>query len=198
MWDERYAQPGYAYGTEPNEFLRQVAPKLSVGHTLCLAEGEGRNAVFLAGLGHRVTAVDSSAVGLGKARALASLRAVVLETVQADLAQYSIEPAAWDAVVAIFAHLPGEVRTELLRQAVQGLRPGGGLVLEAYSRAQVDYDTGGPPWEDYLYDLDSLKTNLDGIQWEIARETVREIREGRCHTGPGAVVQVLGWRRGPA
>ena len=85
MWDERYASEDYAYGTEPNDFLREVAPRLPVGKTLCLGEGEGRNAVFLAGLGHRVTALDGSRVGLEKARRLAADRGVAIVLISSDM-----------------------------------------------------------------------------------------------------------------
>src|SRR3954463_9690297 len=92
MWDERYSQPGFAYGTEPNEFLVAAAGRIPAGPVLSLGEGEGRNAAYLAGLGHRVVAVDQSEVGLAKARRLAADRGLTIETVRADLAVFPIEP----------------------------------------------------------------------------------------------------------
>src|SRR5262249_34003907 len=102
MWDERYAEPGFAYGDAPNEFLVSVVGHIPAGPVLCLGEGEGRNAVYLSARGHRVVAVDQSAVGLAKARQLAASRGVAVETVQADLARYAIEPGAWAGIVSIF------------------------------------------------------------------------------------------------
>src|SRR3954468_7368813 len=106
MWDERYSQPGFAYGTEPNEFLAAAAGRIPTGPVLSLGEGEGRNAAFLAGLGHRVRAVNQSEVGLAKARRLAADGGRTIETVCADLAEFPIEPGVWAGVVSIFCHLP--------------------------------------------------------------------------------------------
>src|SRR4051812_38221280 len=109
MWDERYSRPGYAYGTAPNEFLAELAGLIPPGPVLTLGEGEGRNAAFLASLGPGVVAVDQSAVGLAKARRLAADRGLEIETVQADLAAFPIEPGAWAGVVSVFCHLPKQV-----------------------------------------------------------------------------------------
>lgn len=102
MWDERYAGEGFFYGTEPNDFLREHAAELQAGgRVLCLAEGEGRNAVFLAGLSFSVVALDQSAVGLRKALQLAQARGASITTLQANLDSYRIEPGSWDAIVSI-------------------------------------------------------------------------------------------------
>ncbi len=194
MWDERYSEPGFAYGTEPNDFLRERAAQLEPGRTLSLAEGEGRNAVFLAGLGHRVTAVDASAVGLDKARRLAAERGVTMETRVADLAAFDIEPGAWDNIVSIFCHLPPEVRRRLHRAVVAGLRPGGLLLLEAYTPAQIALGTGGPPVPELTMTLDALREELEGLTFLHAIERERDVVEGRYHTGRAAVVQVLARR----
>ncbi|HJL17034.1 MAG TPA: class I SAM-dependent methyltransferase [Sandaracinaceae bacterium LLY-WYZ-13_1] len=193
MWDQRYAEPGFAYGTEPNDYLRERAARLPAGgRVLCLAAGEGRNAVFLAEQGHRVHAVDASRVGLDKAEALAAERGVEISTEVADLARYAVEPASWDGVISIFAHLPPPVRARIHREVVAGLRPGGVLILEAYHPEQLAHGTGGPPTREMLYDLATLRDELDGLALEEAREVEREIVEGRFHTGRGAVVQIVG------
>ena len=194
MWDERYSSAEYAYGTEPNDFLRAVAPRLPVGNTLCLGEGEGRNAVFLAGLGHHVTALDASAVGLEKARNLADARGVSLRTLHVDLSQYTIEPNAWDVIVSVFCHLPPELRSRVHEGVVAGLRPGGKFVLEAYTPGQLSLNTGGPPSAEMMMDLESLKRELAPLKFEHAAELQREVYEGRYHHGPGAVVQILATR----
>ncbi|NQV72317.1 class I SAM-dependent methyltransferase, partial [bacterium] len=110
MWDDRYAADEYVYGTEPNEFLASMTAKLKLGRALCLAEGEGRNAVHLAKAGFEVTAVDSSRVGLQKAEQLAANNEVTIETVHADLAEFEIEPEAWDSIISIFGHVPPDIR----------------------------------------------------------------------------------------
>src|SRR5689334_24223607 len=107
MWDERYSQPGFAYGTEPNEFLAAAAGRIPAGGpVLSLGEGEGRNAAYLAGLGNWVVAVDQSPVGLAMARRLAADRCLSVETVCADLAGYAIVPGARAGIMSIFCHLP--------------------------------------------------------------------------------------------
>lgn len=192
MWDQRYDTELYLYGTEPNGFLVSVADRLpAAAEVLCLAEGEGRNSVYLAGRGHRVLAVDSSAVGLAKAQKLATARKVTLETRVEDLARLEIKPNGWDGIVSIFAHVPSAIRRELHRKVTAGLRPGGLFILEAYTPDQLRHKTGGPPDLDKLMNLDELRRELAGLTIEHGVETEREIVEGTLHTGLGAVVQIL-------
>lgn len=193
-WDERFAAPDYVYGTDPNDFLASVADRIPPGPVLCLAEGEGRNAVFLAQRGHDVTAVDSSRVGLEKARRLAHACGVPLRTVHADLADFAIEPMAWSGIVAIFAHLPPALRARVHAAAARGLAPGGAFVLEAYTPAQLELRTGGPPTRELLMEAGTLRDELRGLDLEVAREVRRDVHEGRLHNGPSATVQVLGFR----
>jgi len=192
MWDERYSSSEYAYGTEPNDFLVAKVGNLPPGKVLCLAEGEGRNAVWLAQQGFEVTAVDASGVGLEKARRLASERSVSIAAIHSDLAHYRIEPAAWDGIVSIFCHLPPPLRVEVHRQVVDGLRPGGVLLLEAYTPRQLEFGTGGPPIAELTMDLDSLRWELTGIELIYAAELERDVHEGRFHFGRASVVQIIG------
>jgi SAM-dependent methyltransferase len=195
-WDRRYAAETYAFGTEPNDFLVEVAPLIPAGRVLCLAEGEGRNAVWLAGQGHEVTAVDASTVGIAKAQALARARGVEIATVTADLSDYTIEPGFWAGIVAIFAHLPPALRRAVHRAAAAGLAPGGVFVLEAFTPAQTAYGTGGPSQPELLYQLVDLRNDLASLEIVLGREIEREILEGVYHTGLSAVVQVLARRSG--
>lgn len=195
MWDERYSQPGFAYGTEPNEFLAASAARIPDGPVLSLGEGEGRNAAFLAGRGHRVVAVDQSPVGLDKAKALAAGRGLAVETVAADLARFPIEPGAWAGIVSVFCHLPRAIRVPLYAAVVEGLRPGGVVVLEAYTPGQLGRGTGGPQDPDMLVTLADLTTELRGLDFVHAEELEREVREGAYHIGVASVVQVIGVRR---
>lgn len=190
-WNERYDTEEFVYGREPNAFLAGVSAMMPPGDVLCLAEGEGRNAVFLARRGHRVLAVDSSAVGLAKAAQLAEEHGVRIETLTADLADLVIEPGRWDAIVSIFCHVPPPIRRTLHRQAVAGLRPGGLFVLEAYTPAQLAFRTGGPPTVELLMTLADLREELAGLEFLQALEIERDVVEGRLHTGRGAVVQIV-------
>ena len=191
MWDERYQGDDYVYGTSANDFLQSQVDRLPMGQILCLAEGEGRNAVFLAERGFDVTAVDQSSVGLAKADKLATERGVDITTVVADLADFHIEPESWGGVVSIFAHMPAEARRHLHREVVSGLRPGGVFLLEAYRPEQLEYGTGGPPTTEMMMDLNGLRIELAGLDFDYATDTVRDIHEGRLHSGQGAVVQVV-------
>ena len=191
MWDQRYASDTYSYGTEPNDFLRYHVDRLPVGNTLCIGEGEGRNAVFLASHGHNVTALDGSKVGLAKAEALAEQKGVHIKTIHADLANYTFETGAWDTIVSIFCHVPQELRKQVHRQIPQALRSGGAFILEAYTPDQLQYGTGGPPAVDMMMDLLSLKQEVTGLEFVHGTELVREIKEGEFHNGKGAVVQTI-------
>ena len=191
MWDERFSEPGFAYGTEPNGFLASVADRIPMGHVLSLAEGEGRNAVYLAGLGYEVTAVDASTVGLAKAERLATERGVSMTTVHADLAEFEIQPDAWQGIVSIFCHLPPVVRAALHERCLRGLAPGGAFVLEGFTPRQLELATGGPKSIELLIGLPALRHELRGLRFEIAREIERSATEGKYHRGKVAVVQVL-------
>ena len=193
-WDTRYAEPEFVYGKEPNDFLASVADRIPPGPVLCLAEGQGRNAVYLATLGHDVTAIDRSAVGLARARELAAERGVRITTLEADLAQYAIAPGAWAGIVAIFMHLPKPLRSRVYREAAAGLRPGGALVIEAYRPEQIALGTGGPKDAALLPSLAELTTEFAGLTIEVAREAERDIAEGTYHLGRSAVVQLLARR----
>ncbi len=194
-WDERYSADELAYGDKPNDFLREEEPRLPAGRALCLAEGQGRNAVYLAEKGRSVTAVDSSAVGMERARALAGERDVTIETVVGDLADYDLGDRQWDLIVSIFAHVPSALRRTLYARAQQALKPGGMILIEAYTPDQHKTSgKGGPPpgEEDKLVTLAALRDELAGLEEVIGREIEREVNEGPWHHGTGAVVQFVG------
>jgi hypothetical protein len=193
-WDQRYAAPEYRYGTEPNTFLKEVAARIPKGPVLCLADGEGRNGVYLAGLRHHVLSVDLSRVGLGKARRLAAERKVTIATLVADLDSFAIAAGAWSGIVSIWAHVLPVTRRRLHRAVVAGLAPGGALVLEAYTPGQQERGTGGPPDPERMMTLAGLGGELTGLRFEIGREVVREVREGDLHQGTSQVVQVLAFK----
>jgi 2-polyprenyl-3-methyl-5-hydroxy-6-metoxy-1,4-benzoquinol methylase len=195
MWNQRFSEPGYAYGTEPNAFVREVADRIPAGPVLCVAEGQGRNAVYLATRGHDVTMVDLAEHGVRKAIELAASKGVHVHAIVADLREHDIARDYWAGVVSVFAHVPHDVRVDLHRRLVAGLRPGGVLVLEAYTPAQIGRGTGGPQTPDLLMTLADLQTELAGLEFEVGRELVREVVEGKYHTGEAAVVQVLARKR---
>ncbi len=192
MWNQRFNQPDYVYGTQPNDFLHAIAANVPHGKLLSLGEGEGRNAVYLATLGYDVTAVDSSDVGLEKARRLAAEKGVKITTITADLGEYQIQPDSWDGIVSIFCHIPSAIRVPLHQAVVRGLKPGGVFVLEAFTPRQLELKTGGPTSPDMLMTLAGLLQELDGLKFIQAVELDRDVVEGKFHTGQAAVVQILG------
>lgn len=194
FWDERYSAEEYAYGREPNDFLRAEAHRIPAGPVLCLAEGQGRNAVFLASLGHDVTAIDFSAEGLRKASQLARERGVSLTLIEADLATFEPPATAYAGVVAIFAHLPPDVRRRVHGWVPRVLAPGGCYVLEAYTPKQLDFGTGGPKDPAMLMTLDGLREELAPLHFDVGREVERDIDEGPFHGGRSATVQVVAVR----
>jgi SAM-dependent methyltransferase len=196
MWDERYAVEEYVYGKLPNDFLVQMVAKLKKGKVLCLAEGEGRNSVYLAQQGFEPTGVDSSRVGLAKAEKLAREHGVEIKTICADLAEFEIEETAWDSIVSVFCHAHQDLRRQLHRDVIAGLKPGGTFLLEAYTPKQLEYGTGGPSSIEHLMNLESLETELEGLEFIHAEELVRDVVEGTFHTGKGSVVQVLARKAG--
>ena len=195
FWNERYRPDAYAYGREPNEFLREQAHRIPAGRVLCLAEGEGRNAVFLAELGYEVTAVDSSAEGLRKAQRLADEQGVKITTVEADLNDYAPPLDAFAGVVAIFAHLPATVRKKVHAWVPQVPQAKGVFILEAYRPEQLTFKTGGPRDATMLMTLEGLQAELAGLQVELGREVEREVHEGAYHTGMSATVQMVALRK---
>ncbi len=191
MWDERYAQEGYLYGTEPNGFLKENFQLIPRGKVLFLAEGEGRNAVFLSKQGYEVSAMDSSSVAMKKARKLAAENTVSITTHVADLNDFDLGKEQWDGIVSIFCHLPPPLRQAVHAKIVNALKKGGVFLAEAYTPEQLKFKTGGPPVKELLVDLSMLRKELKGLRFIHALETERIIHEGKHHFGKGAVVQVV-------
>ncbi|WP_372809014.1 cyclopropane-fatty-acyl-phospholipid synthase family protein [Pontiella sp.] len=192
MWDERYATDEFVYGTEPNDFLKANTDKLKPGNVLCLADGEGRNGVFLAKLGFAVTSVDLSAVALKKARRFAEENGVKIKTVCADLDDFVIEPNHWDNIVSIFCNLPDPLRKKVHAAAADGLTEGGRFLLEAYTVRQLEMPgDGGPPVPELMYSAAMLMQDFQALDIVLAEEVDREIHEGLLHHGLSAVVQLI-------
>ena len=191
MWDERYGSEEYAYGTTPNEFLVEKVSCIPKGEVLSLAEGEGRNAVFLAKQGYSVTAVDASLVGLNKARKLAEENGVAIEFIHADLADYDLGENKWDGIVSIFCPLPSSLRKELYKKVLAGLKRNGVFLLEAYTPDQLRHGTGGGNSADVMQSAETVSLELAGLKFKHLIELERDVREGVYHTGLGSVVQAV-------
>lgn len=195
FWNERYSALDYVYGTEPNDFIRAEGHRIPPGPVLCLAEGEGRNAVFVAALGHPTTAVDLSAAGLRKAAALAAKRGVAVDLVEADLATFEIPPRTYSGIVSVFAHVPPDVRKRVHAKVVRGLVTGGVFLLEAYRPEQIAFGTGGPRDPTLMMTRSDLERDLQGLDLVVLREIERDVHEGSFHGGRSATVQVVAVKR---
>lgn len=190
FWNLRYSENGFAYGTEANDFLRtQTFP--AGAKILCLAEGEGRNAVYLAQQGYEVTAIDMAYEGIEKTRDLAQMKNVSVSTICADLAEYEIEAEHWDGIVIIFGHFPEAVRKCVHRSLYKALKKGGKLVMEAYSKEQLRFKTGGPMDEKMLYSVEEIRDDLAAFEDLEIKQIEREIHEGKYHNGMSSVIQVV-------
>ncbi len=194
MWDEKYNTKDYVYGTEPNEFLAQHVNLLPKGRILSLAEGEGRNAVYLAKQGYSVTAVDSSRVGLDKARQLADENKVDIDFIHSDLEHFDLGEEQWDGIVSIFCHVPPSLRKSLHEKVINALKFHGVLILEAYTPEQLKHGTGGPPVAELMMSANALEQELSGLKFDHLEELERHVQEGIGHSGKGAVVQLVGFK----
>jgi cyclopropane fatty-acyl-phospholipid synthase-like methyltransferase len=197
MWDERYAQDDYVFGTEPAAFLAALTASLQAGQrTLVVADGEGRNSVFLAEHGLDVTATDASPVGIAKARRLAEERGVAVQFELADLLTRKWEPDAYDIVVGIFIQFMGpDDRTNVFGGIQRTLRSGGRLLLHGYRIEQLAYGTGGPPIAENMYTEELLAASFPELETErlVAYDT--EIAEGTGHVGMSALIDYVGHKR---
>lgn len=191
QWDDRYRQPDYFYGTEPNDFLASVAHRIPMGSVLCVADGEGRNSTFLSTLGYEVSSIDISAVGVEKTRQLAEFRNVHVDAHIGDLATFDIGVRKWEGIVSIFCHLPHDLRRDLHRRIVSSLVPGGVVILEAYTPDQIGRGTGGPQLPELLMTASALREEFEELEILHLEELIRDVVEGSGHSGEAAVVQLI-------
>lgn len=191
FWNERYKEQVFAYGMEANDFLQEQTFPLG-SKILCLAEGEGRNGVYLAEQGHDVTCVDYSEEGVRKMAQLAEIKGVQIHPICADLNEFEFKENTWDAIVIIFGHFPEDLRKKVHGQLFKALKDGGKLVMESYHKDQVNYKTGGPMTTTLLYSEEELRSDLSTFHSLKINQTIREVHEGEFHFGNAAVIQVLG------
>lgn len=192
-WDERFSGDVYVYGEEANLFIREAAARFIPprSRVAAYAEGEGRNAVYLARQGHEVTAYDYAQAGLRKTEALAAKNGVRVQTVRADLIEDELPVGQYDAVVMVFGHFPSKDQYRVLDKMFDSVKPGGRLLMEAYEKEQIHLDTGGPRDADWLYSAAEL------LEWSKRRRMKHfftgeaERNEGLFHSGNCCVVQVV-------
>lgn len=191
-WDESFGREDFVYGTDANVFIKDQAERFEPGSKIaCLAEGEGRNAVYLAMLGHEVTAYDISKVGLNKADKLAETNNVSIHTKQINLIDDDLPEDAYDNAILVFGHVHKNDQARLINNMIKTVKKDGLIMFEVYSTAQINYETGGPGKLDYLYDP---QTVLELIKpYEVLHFYYGETErfEGYRHSGLGHVIQVI-------
>ncbi len=196
QWNARFANQDYVFGTEPNAFLVAQAQRLRPGSkVLAVADGEGRNGVWLAEQGHEVTGVDISEAGQAKAARLAAARGVTLTLELADLDAWDWPVAAYDAVVAIFIQFADPpLRQRLFAAMQQAVKPGGLILLQGYRPEQIAYGTGGPRDEANLYTEPMLREAFAGWHIEHLASHDSAISEGAGHSGMSALIDLVARR----
>lgn len=193
IWDERYAMEEYLFGTEPNAFLVSQHHLLHPGMScLAVADGEGRNGVWLAQQGLHVLSVEASSVALDKAQRLAKQRGAALEFELADLEHWEWGVNRFDVVAAIFIQFaPPALRERMFANIKRCLKPGGMLLLQGYTPRQLEYGTGGPSAAENLYTEPLLRSSFSDMEWLHFSEHDDEVREGKGHHGMSALIDLV-------
>lgn len=191
QWDERYARQEYIYGTKPNDFLKEKLSTLKPGRILLPAEGEGRNAVYAASLGWETDAFDQSIEAEKKALQLAGMNKVQINYLIQSLDDWNPEPDQYDCIALIFVHLPEELRKRVHQSAIKALKPGGILVLEAFTVNQLSRNSGGPKMAELLFTSDQLKIDFINTSELEILETQVILDEGPLHQGIAEVLQLI-------
>jgi SAM-dependent methyltransferase len=193
-WEERFATPDYVFGTEPNAFLKAQAGLLpKSGKALAIADGEGRNGVWLAEQGLDVLSVDFSPTALAKAKALARQRGVTVRTMQADIIAWDWPSAEFDVIVGIFFQFVGPPeRARIFAGIRKALKLGGLLLLEGYGPKQLEYKTGGPSELENLYTEELLRAEFAGFSELGVKSYDSMMSEGIRHVGMAALVDLVG------
>ena len=192
-WDKRFSREDYIFGTAPNQFLAAQQPLLKAGQrVLCVADGEGRNSVWLAQQGLAVTAFDISPVGVEKARKLAARAGVTVDYAVADVMGWAWPEAAFDVVAAIFVQFADpELRDFMFECIRRALKPGGLLLVQGYTPRQLAYKTGGPPQVAHLYTPEMMREAWAGFEILQLREHESVVDEGSQHSGMSALIDLV-------
>tara|TARA_B110000483_G_C18197198_1_gene543550 strand:+ start:3005 stop:3601 length:597 start_codon:yes stop_codon:yes gene_type:complete len=195
FWNKRYNEDGFAYGTNPNAFFKEQIDKLKVGNLLLPLEGEGRNAVYAASKGWKVDAVDQSEIGHDKTRKFAKENNVPLKYFLQNIEDFKAPSEYYDAIGLIYAHLPPITREDLHKSIVKTLKLKGIVMLEAFSKKQVNYPSGGPKTEEMLFSVDELKRDFSRLKILSINEKLITLDEGKYHQGKAMVVRLVAQKR---
>jgi SAM-dependent methyltransferase len=194
FWNEKFSRAGYLYGTKPNAYIKEKSVHLPDGSDiLCLAEGEGRNAVYLASCGHKVATLDASDIAIEKQQKLAQQCGHSIYSHLIDLNDWEPEKNTQNAIVMSYLHLPKPLLKKTLKNIETALKPNGLFVGEFFSKDQMNYTSGGPRVIDILYDKVDFETFMQGLSLEVLEleKKIVELDEGVGHQGEASVIRVM-------
>ena len=199
-WDKRYSNDEFAYGEEPNNYLKEQLEKLPPGAVLFPAEGEGRNAVFAARLGWIVSAFDISTEGKSKALQLSTANNVTIDYQVGELQTLNYHKEQFDVIALIYAHFPAEIKSSYHKTLDKYLRKDGQVIFEAFSKKHIDYISknekmGGPREAAMLFSIDEIKSDFPDYEVLELGEKEIELNEGKFHNGKGSVIRFVGRKR---
>jgi 2-polyprenyl-3-methyl-5-hydroxy-6-metoxy-1,4-benzoquinol methylase len=192
FWDKRYLEQEFVYGTEPNQFFKQQIDKLNTGKALFLAEGEGRNAVYAAKVGWEVDAVDFSSSAKDKALTLAERINVKINYEVSDLSDFNFKKNYYDLIVMIFVHLPLDLRKNIYQKSIASLKQNGKMIIEAFSKEQINNSSGGPQSIELLYTENDVLDLVKDLNIELIESRSINLNEGEYHKGKADVIRFVG------
>ena len=200
VWEDRFGKDEFAYGTEPNEFLKTQIDIRTPGNILFAAEGEGRNAVYAARKGWNVSAFDISQEGKKKALKLAKTHHVNLDYQIGFLPELNFTPNQLDAIALIYAHFPADIKSDYHQQLEKLLKPGGIIIFEAFSKNHLEYvkanpNVGGPKDLAMLFSIEEIQHDFPNFEIILLEEKVIELHEGEYHNGTGSVIRFVGRKK---
>jgi len=200
MWDERYSQKEYAYGEEPNLFLKEQLLKLPHGKILFPAEGEGRNAVYAAKLNWHVSAFDTSSEAKKKADFLAQKNKGSIDYQVGELQSLKFQEGFFDAIALVYAHFPAELKSSIHLHLAKLLKVGGVVIFEAFSKNHLPFvqhnpKVGGPKSLDMLFSIEELQHDFQGFEFLMLEEKEIELHEGLYHNGVGSVIRFVAQKK---
>ena len=197
FWENRYREPAYAYGLEPNTYLRSFIESNPAGRILLPGEGEGRNAVYAALKGWQVDAFDFSEQAREKALRLAAEKGAQINYFISDFTNLQLNTHEYDAVALIFVHIPPQIRRAVHRQLANHLKINGTLLMEAFSKEQIRNNSGGPRDEAMLYTPEELREDFRYLKIDEIIQLDVELDEGKYHRGTANVIHLLARKTGP-
>jgi len=192
FWNERYSEKEYVYGEDPNVFFAEQLSPLKPGTIILPCEGEGRNAVYAASQEWDVKAFDSSEAGKIKALQLAGKKEVLIDYVIDDATTVTYPESSSDVVAFIYAHFPPSIRKQIHQKAINWLKPGGKIILEAFHPDQLQNNSGGPKELSLLYTEEMIKEDFKEMQIFFLQSLTTELNEGKYHEGRANIIRFIG------